>query len=147
MPDEQQSHPATDAVKALAQFLHEPNLDTLSPEQIDAELKHAGINCDRVMSRFLSTMEAAEGRTELQAAAQERKSLSQRFADFAARLPTIPNPRAKVREFLEKALAGKPEYAVAFRKFEKATDDDLAELLVELQFLDEMERDTTDPTA
>ncbi len=135
MPDEQPSHPATDAVKALARFLHEPSVDALTPVQIDAALKHAGINSDRVMSRFLATMEGAEGRAELQAAARKRQSWSQRFVEFSASLPKILNPREKLRALLEIEFAGKPEYAVAFRKFEETTEDDLSGLLVELEFL------------
>lgn len=142
MPDIHEIHPATDAVKALAGFIHDSDIAALTPEQIDVELKHAGINSDSTMKRFLSSLEAAEGRAELNAAAQTRRSWTQRFVEFAAQLPRVANPREKVRELLESTFGGKPEYSVAFRKFEDAPDDDLASLLVELQFLNEVENDT-----
>jgi hypothetical protein len=139
MADKQQSHAATDAVKALARFLHEQDVHDLSAEQVDAELKKARLSVAPVMDRFRNALAVARGRSRLRAAAQRRRALSERFMAFASTIGQIPNPRERVRELLENTFSGTPQYSVAFRKFEEASDDDLAGLLIDLQFLDELE--------
>src|SRR5258707_5064698 len=75
MPDQKSPTPATDAVKALARFLHEPEIEDEPREQIQAELKNAGIDTAAVIKTVREKIDQAKSRRRLAAARERRQSL------------------------------------------------------------------------
>lgn len=139
MPDKPESTPATDLVKTLARLFHEPRVDDLSQEEIDAEIKRAGIDVSRMQGRLSEALEIAKNRLKLHMAGARRTVLLRKLAEFAEALPMQRDPREKVRQLLESILGGTPQAAVQFRKLEETKDADLVSLVEDLQFLEEIE--------
>jgi hypothetical protein len=68
-------------VKALAQSLHEPDTDALSPKEIRSQLSAAGVNMENVKKRVSTLLAQAEGRAALaRAGTQRRTSLTRMVA-------------------------------------------------------------------
>lgn len=141
MPDQPEQTPATDAVKALAQFLHEPETDDLPRKDVVAELRGAGVDLDRLKKRYESVIAAAEGRAVLAKARMRRQLFADRLIKLRERLPEFGDVRTQVRELVQEVFGNRPEAAVAWRNFEEATDEDLRTMLEDLTLLDEFERD------
>lgn len=145
MPEKPEPTPATDAVKALAHFLHEPETDDLSQKEIRSRLTAAGVNMDTVKRRYESLLAQAEGRSVLAAARGQRQSFMARMVDLREHLPTSGDVREQVRQFVQEVFGGRAEAAVAWRNFEHATDADLRSMLEDLTLLEELEKDDTRP--
>lgn len=145
MPDRPEPTPATDAVKALAHFLHEPETDELSQKEIRSRLTAAGVNMDTVKKRYENLVAQAEGRAVLGAARGQRQSFMARMVDLRKHLPTSGDVREQVRQFVQEVFGGQAEAAVAWRNFEHATDADLRSMLEDLTLLDELEKDDSRP--
>ena len=138
MPDEKPPTPATDAVKALAQLLHEPETENEPREQIQAELKSAGIDTAAVMKAVREKINQAKSRQRLAAAREKREALLQKVTHLKAIASAGgAKLRAKVKELLDAEFAGQQEAAVLFHKFEEAKDEDLQTLLDDILLLDE----------
>lgn len=139
MPDEIPPTPATNAVKTLARFLHDPCEDEdASREHIQAELRKAGINTPAVSKAVRERIEQARARQQLAAARAKREAWLARIAQ----LPTVAaagaaRVRERVKDLLEAQL-GTAQATVHFRKFEEANDDDLQSLLDDLTLLDQI---------
>src|SRR4051812_5854027 len=129
MPERPEPTPATDAAKALAHFLHEPETDDLTQKEIRARLTAAGVNMDTVKKRYESMLAQAEGRAVLGAAKGQRQSFMARMVDLRDRLPTSGDVREQVQQFVQEVFGGRAEAAVAWRNFEHATDADLRSML------------------
>lgn len=145
MPERPEPTPATDAVKALAHFLREPETDELPQNEIRSRLKAAGVNMDNVKKRYDGLLAQAEGRAVLGAARGQRQSFMARMVDLREHLPTSGDVREQVRQFVQEVFGGRAEAAVAWRNFEHATDADLRSMLEDLTLLDELEKDDTRP--
>jgi 4-aminobutyrate aminotransferase-like enzyme len=141
MPDGSKQTPATDAVRALAQFLHEPETDDLPQKEIVSELRAAGVNMERVKQRYESVLAEAEGRAVLAKARMRRQVFADRLTKLRERLPEVGDVRAQIREFVQEVFGNRPEAAVAWRNFDEATDEDLRTMLEDLTLLDELEKD------
>jgi len=133
--------PATDAVKALAEFLHEPELDELSPAEIRARLKETKTDVDLVRKRFATALAQAKGRLHLAKARERRESFALRVAELRQQLTSDINVRERVRDFVQDVFGGKAEAAVAWRNFERATDADLRTIIDDLTLLEDLEKD------
>lgn len=138
MPDEKLPTPATDAVKALARFLHEPEIENEPREQIQAELKAAGIDTAAVMKTVREKIAQARSRQRLAAAHERRRELLEKVTKLKA---TAAEGGARllqeVKELLDARFAGQQQAAVLFRKFEEAKEEDLQSLLDDIVLLDE----------
>ena len=141
MPDRPKQTPATDAVRALAQFLHEPETDDLSQKEIVSELHAAGVNLERLKKRYETVLAEAGGRAVLAKARGRRQLFADRLIKLRARLPEVSDVRTQIREFVQEVFGNRPEAAVAWRNFESATDEDLRTMLEDLTLLDELEKD------
>ena len=137
MPDEKPTKPATDAVKALARLLHEPEIENEPREQIQAELKSAGIDTAAVMKTVREKIGQAKSPHRLVLAHERRQALLSKVtrlkamaAEGGAKL------REQVKELLDAQFAGQQQAAVLFRKFEEAKDEDLQTLLNDIVLLD-----------
>jgi hypothetical protein len=139
MPDEKPPTPATDAVKALARFLHEPEIEDEPREQIQAELRNAGIDTAAVMKTVREKIGQAKSRQRLAAARERRQALLEKVNRLKA-MTAVGGAklRAQVKEILDAEFAGQQEAVVLFRKFEAAKDEDLQTLLDDILLLDEI---------
>lgn len=138
MPDERPLTPATDAVKALARLLHEPEIENEPRAQIQAELKSAGIDTAAVLKAVREKINQAKSRQRLTAAREKREALLQKVTRLKAMASAGgAKLRAKVKELLDTEFAGQQEAAVLFHKFEEAKDEDLQTLLDDILLLDE----------
>lgn len=141
MPDRPEPTPATDAVKAIAHFLHEPDSEDLSQKEIRSQLSAAGVNMDVVKKRYETVLSQAAGRAVLAGARTQRRSFMARVVELREQLSQAGNVREQVREFVQDVFGGRTEAAVAWRNFEHATDADLRTMLEDLTLLDELEKD------
>lgn len=141
MPDRTEQTPATDAVKALAQFLHEPETDDLQQKEIVSELRAAGVNMETVRKRYEIVLAEADGRVVLANARIKRQLFADRMLQLRERLPDAGDVRMQIRAFVQEVFGDRPEATVAWRNFEQATDADLRTMLEDLTLLDELERD------
>jgi hypothetical protein len=139
MPDEKPTTPATDAVKALARFLHEPEIENEPREQIQAELKNAGIDTAAVMKTVREKIGQGKSRQRLAAARERRQALLGKVTRIKA-MAAVGGAklRAQVKELLDAEFAGQLQAVVLFRKFEAAKDEDLQTLLDDILLLDEI---------
>jgi hypothetical protein len=145
MPDRPKPTPATDAVKALAHFLHEPDTDDQSQMEIRSHLSAAGVNMEVVKKRYETVLSQAAGRALLAGARKQRQSFMARMVELRERLPRSRDVREQVREFVQDVFGDRAEAAVAWRNFENATDADLLTMLEDLTLLDDLEKDDTRP--
>lgn len=138
MPDEINPTPATDAVKALARLLHEPEIENEPREQIQAELKKAGIDTAAVIKTVREKIGQAKSRQRLVAARERREALLAKVTRLKAMATTGgAKLREHVRELLETQFGGQQEALVLFHKFEDAKDEDLQTLLDDILLLDD----------
>ena len=145
MESNAENTPATDAVRALAHFLHEPDTDELTQKEIRADLSAAGVNMETVQKRYAAVLSEAKGRAVLATARDQRRSFGERMQELRARLPEMEDIRSHVRELVQEVFGERPEAAVAWRNFEQATDEDLRTMLEDLTLLDDLEKDDASP--
>jgi len=138
MPEEKPPTPATDAVKALARFMHDPEVENEPREQIQAELKSAGINTAAIMKTVKEKIGQAKGRQRLAAARERREALLHKVVELKAMASRGgARLREKVKEMLEVEFGGQQQALVLYHKFEEAKDEDLQTLLDDILLLDE----------
>lgn len=138
MPDKTPSTPATNAVKALARFLYEPEIEDEPREQIQAELKDAGINTSAVMKTVREKIAQAKSRQRLAIAHERRQALLEKVGRLrAAGVAGGAKLREQVKELLDAQFGERHDVAVLFRKFEEAKDEDLQTLLDDILLLED----------
>lgn len=140
MPDQSKHTPATDAVKALARFLSEPDVEDRSDEEIRDYLRNANVDINRVRARVAEDLAKARARSALANARCRRESFLDRITGLRLQLTGTTNVREQVRAFLDEVFTGQPDAAVAWRNFEQATDDDLLTMVEDLNLLEELTR-------
>jgi hypothetical protein len=131
-----------DLINSIAQLLEQEDPDE-SPELVDDELRAAGFDPEEIGAKIARIAEEAHRRSPLnwrQRARAERTEAERRLA----RRSDITRLRSRdeiVREInavvaRSPRLQGAPTVQAHFRNFETATNEDLADLLVELEFLE-----------
>lgn len=144
MPEQDNRTPVTDAVKALASFLYEPPQDD-NIEGVEARLKQAGVNIKKILDLTRQQLDQAKNRQRLGAAKQRREALLTQIQQVRQHIKTgSSNALAKVKQLLDANFGDTPEAAVLYRKFEKASPEDLESLLEDVLFLDQIESDSPD---
>lgn len=109
-----------------------------SPEDADTVLRAAGLDPTAVASRILDAVRKAAEQSSLNWRNQEQAMLRER-----SRLEAVGSPKATTRQNLIAAIqrlasvGGRrtQELILAHRNLEQATDEDLATLLTELEYL------------
>ena len=134
MPDDKQYHKASDILRALHDFVREPEEDVAKKplKDVQSELKRRGIDTGPLIADLRQQLAKAKANAELVAARSKRESA------IGTRLKTIQSkidaaPEALRKRWLKLLTAEEP--AVAFSKFEEATDADLQSLLNDLDLL------------
>jgi hypothetical protein len=135
MPDDKRNPKASDILRALHALVHEPEGDVANKpaKEVQAELKRRGINTTPLIAEVKQQLAKAKANSELAPARAKRESaLAQRLKQIQSKIDEAPEALRK--RLL--ALLSAEEPAVAFSKFEKATDEDLQSLLNDLDLLD-----------
>lgn len=135
MPDDKQNPKASDILRALHALVREPEEDvTHKPrKEIQDELKRRGLNTAPLVAEVKQQLAKAKANTELASARAKRENtLAQRLQRIQCKIDEAPEALRK--RML--ALLSAEDPAVAFSKFEEATDDDLRSLLNDLELLD-----------
>lgn len=131
-----------DLINSIAELLGHDDPDE-SPEMVDDELRAVGLDPEVIGAKIAAIAEEADRRSPLnwrQRAGEQRAAAERRLA----RRSVIADTRSRddiVREInavvaRSPRLQGAPTAQAHFRNFETATDEDLADLLVELEFLE-----------
>lgn len=126
-----------DLVRAFADLFDEIAPET--PEDIDAELREAGYDPDEVAARMRAAAERAIAESPLNwrtRAQQELAEARARVEDFGSALPSSRENIVQAIKRLLAQLGPRTEQAYAhFRNFESLSDEDLASLLTEIEYL------------
>jgi hypothetical protein len=134
--------PGTDALRAISQLME----DASDPQTIHQELLKTGFNLEQLKKNIASAITEAKGQIELAAAKSKRTSLLGRARELLASLPKVPDPRRMIGEYLDEALATRPQFAVQFRgKLESTTDAELESLLEDMAVAELMEDEPESP--
>jgi len=138
MPDQKPSTPSTNAVKALARLLHDPEIENEPRAQIQAELKSVGIDTLAILKSVRDKVSQAQARQRLAAAHECRQTLLSKVTRLKAMASSgSAKLREQVKELLDAQFDGQQGAIVLFRKFEEAKDEDLQSLLDDIVLLDE----------
>lgn len=141
--------PATDQdlIRAITDSFNEVEPD--SPEEVDAILQEAGFDPDKVGSEIKAVAERAlkESPLNWRERAQEMEDAKVRLTAFTLAIPTSRSDIINaIKELVAKLGSGKSELAMAqYRNFENASDEDLASLLRQLQYLSTQADQRADP--
>jgi hypothetical protein len=132
-----------DLIDVLADLLEHDEADE-SIEEIDEELRVAGLDPQEVGARIAAIAEEAYRRSPLnwrQRAHAERIEAEGRLREHSRSRPR--EPRHELVRQIDAIVARSPgmldvpRVQAHFRNFDSATDEDLADLLAELEFLEE----------
>jgi len=127
-----------DLVRAFADLFDETEPQT--PEDVDTFLREAGYDPDQVGARIQTLAEHALANSPLNWRNRALQELAQARAQLDDFVATTPRSRSEIiaalRQIIAQLGAEKCKLpAASFRNLERATDEDLASLLVELEYL------------
>lgn len=128
-------------LQALKAFHHliaesEDEVDALTPEQVDAELKQYGVDVKPVMATLQAAVKQLKARRKLDAARDERTAQLQALHERVPDDADSPNDEARCRELLAACAQVSPQQAaVLYRKFENGSGEDWKSLRADLEYL------------
>lgn len=128
-----------DFVHAFNEFLDEEDL--LTPDEIDTELCEAGLDPEKVGARMKAVAEHALASSPWNWRKRAMEELEQERARIAGATRPVPRNRADIIGAIRELIAqtgSQPAYA--HRNLEAQTDEDLADLLAELEYLASRQR-------
>jgi len=121
-------------VRAFNEFLDEEDL--LTPEEIDAEMREAGLDPEEVGARMHAVAERALASSPWNWRKRAVVELEQERARIADATRPAPRSRADIIGAIRELIAQTgSQLAYAHRNLEAQTDEDLADLLRELEYL------------
>ena len=123
------------------EFLY-PCGENLTQEEMQEDLRKAGIKTDKAMSKIQRALAAAQGKAELATARAQRIGVAERIKDV------VGSVKENLRERLNAVIAGRAAAALPatfFKKLETAaTDEDLESLLDDIHRLDSFTEEAGD---
>ena len=134
--------PQTDEelVQILADLFERTELDE-SEEEVDVSLQALGYDPDALTTRMRAVIQEAMGKSPLnwRGAQRELAEARAKLEDISEDVSSaLPRSRTSVMEAIEQVLAElgpNTRQAYAYRNFESLSDEDLASLLAELEYL------------
>jgi hypothetical protein len=123
-----------DLVRVFADLFDE--VAPVTPEEIDAELRDVGLDPDKVGARMQAAVEHALTESHLNWRKRARRELEDKRTQIAESVSTWVRDRAGIIaeiERLSSQFSGQLGYA--YRNLESETDEDLASLLADLEYL------------
>lgn len=121
--------------------------ETVTDDEVDADLQQAGIDMTSAFRRLHEMIEQKRAREQFARAPQVRATMLAKLRKVVG--SKVNDPRAGVREFIDRVFSG-PEQVAHYHKLEKAaTDEDLQSLLDDLAMLARLREteDTNGPEA
>jgi hypothetical protein len=146
MPDRNEQTQATEAVKALSVFLNEPDVESLSANEVRTQLSAIGVNIENAKKRFNSLLVEAKARALLSNAGAQRRAFTEKMAEFRNRFVESGDLRGQIGELLQEIFGEQQDAAVAWRNFDEATDSDLRSMLDDMTLLEELQKDDSPHT-
>jgi hypothetical protein len=134
-----QRPPATEEelVHAFADLFDEVEPET--PEEVDATLREGGHDPDSIAARMKSVAERALARSPLNWRNRAQQELEAEKRKLDSVTPTVRRGRGEmitaIQQLLSRLQAHQLAPAHAYRNFDQATEEDLASLLTELEYL------------
>lgn len=131
--------PATEEelVHAFADLFNEVEPET--PEEIDAVLREGGHDPDTIAARMKSIAERALARSPLNWRNRAQREVEAERSKLDKVTPIVRRGRGEmitdIQQLLSRLQAHQLAPAHAYRNFDQATDEDLASLLAELEYL------------
>lgn len=131
--------PATEEelVHAFADLFNEVEPET--PEEIDAVLREGGHDPDTIAARMKSIAERALARSPLNWRNRAQREVEAERSELDKVTPIVRRGRGEmitdIQQLLSRLQAHQLAPAHAYRNFDQATDEDLASLLAELEYL------------
>ena len=128
-------------IQELKAFHHliadsEDEVDSLTPEEVDAELKKYGVDVKSVRATIQAAVQKLKVRQTLDAARAEWEVRKKALQTYDAGADDISATKAQCRELLGLLNPSSPQQAMAqFRKFESATDTDWISMREDLKAL------------
>ena len=127
---------ASQMMEALSDFLFgpEPDFKRMAPDELAAFVSKHGLDVEPVLKAAKAALKASGGQLELELARRKRLKLAEE------RRASVP--RQGLREHLLaqiKAIAGPSQAAVYARKFEDSPEEDLATILEDFEWLDQLD--------
>ena len=123
-----------DLVRAFADLFDEVEPDT--PEEIDAVLREAGYDPDEIGVRMKAAAEKALANSPLNWRNRAQKELEDEQTRIARFTTARPGNRAGLIEAIKRLAGQVPgQVAYAYRSLALMTDEDLASLLSDLEYL------------
>lgn len=107
--------------------------DSMTIEEIDADLERAGIDFDSAYQRVQKMIATQRARARMISAKKTRQSLGDRVRDVAA--PKMENLRDSVRRLIGTSSTGQQQMAYFHKLQDAASEDDLQSLLDDLEKL------------
>ena len=123
-----------DLVRAFASLFDE--LEPETPEEIDTVLREAGFDPDELGARMKAAAERALNDSPLNWRSRAQRELEDERARIASTTPDLLRSRKDIIDAI-KQLVGQlgNQVAYAHRNLESASDEDLASLLADLEYL------------
>jgi len=116
-----------------------PAVETMTPEEVDSELKKRGIAVTKAVARVHRAVASAKARAELERAKAARPGIVKKLSGLVT--PALGNLRQTVNDLIAGKLDGSLQGAY-FRKLEQAADeDDLHALMEDIERLDALAED------
>lgn len=128
-----------DLVRAFADLFDE--VAPMTSEEIDDELRDVGLEPDEVGARMQAVVEEALAKTHRERRKKAAKEVAEERARIARAASNRPRERADIIaaiEHLSAQFGGRVRYA--YRNLESETDEDLASLLEDLEYLASQQR-------
>jgi hypothetical protein len=128
-----------DLVCAFADLFNEVAPET--PEEIDGELCAAGYDPDKIGARMQAAAEQSLANSPLNWRSRAQRQLEVERARIAGFVTTLLRSRAEIIAAIRQLVAQSGGQMVyAHRNFESETDEDLASLLADLEYLASQQR-------
>lgn len=124
-----------DLLQALADLFEETELEE-SEEEVDAALRELGYDPDELVARMEAAIQHAIERSPL-----NWRNRTQALKEERAHIASFTSPRPATREDIRNRIMellstlGHTKTQLAYRNLDKASDDGLASLLAELEYL------------
>lgn len=124
-------------VNALTDLFNEIGPET--PEEVEAILREAGYDPAKLAAEMQAFAEQSLKNSPLNWRNRAQQELTAARSHFESTLSRVSRSRSELIEAIQQLLqqvGGQPQQALAhFRNFESASDDDLASMLEELEYL------------
>lgn len=125
-------------------------VESETPEEIQTTLRDAGYDPDDVAARMQAIAARAIENSPFNWRNRAQRELETEKTQLETRISSTPRNRTGIIDAIKQLLAGLPgqqfELVAHFRNFDQATDEDLASLLADFEYLVSQQRKQSEET-